>query len=360
MIFFEKITSNEKPDFKPKVEKLEDGERFTIRIRRKPVSSRQVKSANEIFEQHNRQIAEGLEPASHRADIYDYKKMLTSVGSPESMEMPEPKLEIVMVRHLPHKDNSVSAEDVEAYQPKVEQLIDDLDITENSVVYLVPSSTKKFINTEEGIGVKSRTVDTVRAIAAVFEKKGINYIYDDIDSTKDRIGATTLRVKEGIREFGEDTEKFNQAMMKFQANLKARQEKRPLPYPDQAYDKHPSVYASEASDLKDLRDKTGIEEMSSATVARGLSAIDALEFYFLKENNVPKEVDKVVVILVGHGQFVTNISEALFEATDGNFPVILAGNGGYWRLKAGVDGQGDVVEEIQIETGQKTGMTKIR
>ena len=63
--------------------------------------------------------------------------------------------------------------------------------------------------------------------------------------------------------------------------------------------------------------------------------------------------------MVAHGQMGTDMSEALNESTNKKFPILIASNGAYWRVKVGEDESGEKVEEFVFETGKKsTGLFK--
>jgi hypothetical protein len=365
MNIFEKMPAAppefESADFKPRIEQLPDGgKKYTIRFKRPPVFSRRVKSAQEMLDQTKAQVELGLDQPAHFKDKIDYKKMLPVIGSPESIPMPSPKLEVAMVRHLKHKDNVVPGEERNAFLPRIEELLKDLEITEHSKVFLITSSVSEFDVTSGQLEIRSRTEDTAKAIGEVLTERGIRYSYNNIDNSDEGFGGTTLKVRDGLREFEEDSRLFGEAIGKFLANIAAKKEGRELPYPDSAYSMPPSAYASEAPDLKDLMEKTGVKEMSSATVARGLSAMDALEFHFLEQDQYLGEaVDKVVVLMVGHGQFMTDLSEAVQVATDKKFPILFANNGAYWRINAAKDANGEFVEEWIVEESKRTGMRAI-
>jgi len=128
-------------------------------------------------------------------------------------------------------------------------------------------------------------------------------------------------------------------------------ENQPIPYPDFP-SKVPTVFASHTEDAREIIQKTGIVEVSSATVARSLKGVDMVEDYFIK--GLGKSNKRKVVIMAGHGQFITNITEALLVATDLKFPMVFAGHGDYFRISAGLDSSGQIVEEYKFKVPPKT------
>jgi len=356
---FESSRTAEELDRRPLIEETKEGKRFTIRIRRKPAYGRNVKSSERIRQQLREQVELGIKNPSYKFDIFDYRRLLPCIGSPENIEMGSPKLKIALIRHLRHQDNVVVEEDLEGAKPRLNNLLDDLKITDRSKVYLIASLTGQMVSTKTDFEFHSRTEGTAGAIAQLLEERGIEYQLNNIDDSERGFGSTTSRVRDGLREFEEDTMVYEDAIRKFKANQEAGQSGQELPYPDPAHGMHPAVFASFAKNLKELREKAGVGEMSSASVARGLNVIDAMEGYFLGQGELFKDVDKVVVIMVGHGQFGTGMSEAMHVATEGNFPIFFANNGAYWRMDVGQDKQGEVVEELIMESGDRTGMELI-
>jgi hypothetical protein len=61
-------------------------------------------------------------------------------------------------------------------------------------------------------------------------------------------------------------------------------------------------------------------------------------------------------MVFAHGQFITNISEALLDITAKKFPIMFADNAGWWKINVGTDDQGQVIEEYVLQSGDKTGL----
>ena len=100
----EMMDNRDHPNFLPQIEQIEGGQRFTIRIKRKAVDSRSVKTASERKEQTSKQSGLGVKNPSYKRDSYNYKTMLPEVGSPDSIQMGTPKLEVAIIRHLKHDE----------------------------------------------------------------------------------------------------------------------------------------------------------------------------------------------------------------------------------------------------------------
>ena len=287
---------------------------------------------------------------------YDYQKIMGEVGSPESVEMADnPPLTVGFVRHLAHVGNVVSPENLAAFEPKAQQIVDDLHISEADEVYVIasPSGQFAFTGLEENDAVinsevvkNSRTSDTAGVIKSVLTDRGIKFS-EKIDPRGDESGAVDSALFKALQEFDiVDEARYAQAVKEGLANLKASKAGEPRPFPE-APSLPPVAYASHAPDVKDLMAKTGMAELSSATVARTLKGLDALEEYFLKGRGQSDK--RKVVILCGHGQFATDITEAFQETTSNDFPVMLAGNGDYFTLDVGLNPQDqEPVEEYHF------------
>lgn len=349
----ERFEQPKKPDFKPLVEKLENGQaRYTIRVRRPEAKSRQVKSA----EDRKKQTRDGY---LYSQDVYNYENLMGEVGSPESIEMKEPKLEMAFVRHLKHTDNVVPEEAKRDFEPRVERLLDSLGITDKTKVFIVNSDTGQFRATGEGFARDKRAEQTAGVIAKKLDEMGVSYQWNDIDGEGTE-GITPL-LQSDLREFPEDETAFEEAMRKFKANAAAKKAGEELPYPD-APKVPPVVQASFAENVKELEAQTGIQEVASATVARNLHGFDRIEQHFLKGEGLKEleDSDKIVVIIVAHGQMGSDITEAFVDVTDKKMPFIFAENGGYWRVNVGEDQSGQKIEEYIFETGSaETGMVEM-
>ncbi|MEI6267152.1 MAG: hypothetical protein WCP14_04685 [bacterium] len=298
----------------------------------------------------------------YRRDIYDYKELMPEIGSPESIdvELVGPKLVIANVRHLEHDNNGVALETQEAYRERASHLIEDLDITPNTLIFIVASRATTYIGGSEGEPTSrvSRTESTIDVIKQLLDERGLKYKDRDFDDIDPETGhdAVTGRFRNSLDEFQiSDSVTYKKASTQAIANRAAEKEGSPRPYPNSP-SVSPTVFASFAVDLQELESKTAMNEVASATVARGLDGFDALEEYFLIEGNIPKGVDKVVIIAGRHGQFATNISEALFVATDHRHPIAFATNGAFALVEASLTTEGEIVEDYIIKTGDVTGM----
>ena len=344
--------TGKRTDFKPKVEVLEDGrEKFTIRVKRPEARSRQVKDAKTRIEQ----TKDGY---LHTQDIVDYKKLMGSLGSPESLEMGEPKLEISFVRHLEHTDNIVPEEAKEAFKPRVKKMLDEMAIDDKTKVFIVTTEVGQFQDTAEGLRKDRRTEQTAEVIREELKNRGIEYAFNNIDGGGTE-GITPL-VQNNFAEMPVDGIKLAEVKKQMAANKEAKQAGEALLYPD-AIKLPPFVQASEAKNVQELEEQTGVQEVASATVARNLKSFDHIEHYFLQGEgkDIIEKGGKVVVIVVAHGQMGTDMSEALNESTNKKFPILIASNGAYWRVKVGEDESGEKVEEFVFETGKKsTGLFK--
>lgn len=335
-------------DSEPKVEKLEGGlKRYTLRVIR-PHEDR-VQTSAEKKAIIKDQVEQGIENPNYKLDRVGYEKLFPVAGSPESIKMGKPTLEISIVRHLKADGNVITDKTKEAFKPEAEKLIDELNITPDTKVIVITSGSGDTIGGEgssESVR-QSRTEATSEVIEAVLNERGIEFSKNDIDNEGDEIGSATLNVRAGLKEFEVlDQKAYDTATKKFIGNIISRKkgegDVNPAPF-----DKHPTVFASNAETLQELREATGIEEMSNATVRRGLSALDAIKFHFL-ENDDTKTNDRVIVISVAHGQFLTDISEGFNAVTNGKFPIVFIGNGASWNVKMSKNEKGDVVEEYEI------------
>ncbi|NQT49122.1 hypothetical protein HQ571_00330 [Candidatus Kuenenbacteria bacterium] len=336
-----------RPDFKPRVEVLEDGrKRYTIRVRRPEARSRAVKDA----QTRKDQTKDGY---LHTQDIVDYKKLMGGVGSPESLDMGEPKLEIAFVRHLDHINNIVSEEAKEGFKPRVRKILDEMKIDNDTKVFIITTETGQFQDTAEGIRADRRTEQTAEVIQKELASQGIDYALNDLDGEKGQ-GITPM-VQGNFVEMPVDGIRLAEVRKQMTANKEAEQADGVLPYPE-AIKLSPFVQASEAKNVKELEEQTGVQEVASATVARNLKSFDHIEHHFLKGEgrDVIEKGGKVVVLVVAHGQMGTDMSEALNDSTNEKFPILIASNGAYWRVKVAEDKNGDKVEEFIFETGKKT------
>lgn len=287
----------------------------------------------------------------HTTAIYgsgvDYEVMMGDLGSRRSLEMKEsPPLEMAFIRHLKHENNVVSRETMDAFKPRVEKIIEDLGITQDDEVYVIASPSGQYL---DNIKV-SRTQSTADAVIEVLKEKGISF-KTKIDSTDDGLGSVDTALQRSLSEFEvADNALYAESVMKSKANSEALKGGKPLPYPDYA-SQVPTVFASHTEDVRELLGMTGMVEVSSATVARSLKGVDRVEDFFL--NGEGKGEKRKVIIMLGHGQFITDITEAFFIATDKKFPIIVAGNGDYFTIKAGEDIKGEVVEEYQFKIPPK-------
>jgi hypothetical protein len=314
-------------------------------VRRPDVRSRQVKSVIDRKKQH-------VEGRDYWRDIYDYKKLMPEAGAPDSLPMKPANLEIVFVRHLNHKDNIVSPEDIAAGKPKLEALIETLNLDNDTEVHLVSSMSGHFAPAGKEFVFNRRTQDTAQVVMDLMDQANLQYHVNDLDG-KGSEGVTTL-VQNDVKEVESISGIFDQAMREFLANKKAKLADQPLPYPDGA--KWPPYIDASRMNLEDLQSKRGVTEVSSATVAKNLEAIERIEHYFVKEKKTSAAKKRVVVMVFAHGQFITNISEALLDITAKKFPIMFADNAGWWKINVGTDDQGQVIEEYVLQSGDKTGL----
>jgi len=357
-------------DKTPCVEHLPDGStRITTRVIR-PMGG-EVKNAQLKKEQIVAQIdfskimaATGrvVSYPNYRNDSYDYSQLMPEIGSPASIEaVPvSPPLVIANVRHLAHNNNAVSPDTQDDYIERAANLVDDLGITENTLVFVISSPAATFevgsIGSTELPDIHSRTDSTLDVIRAELDRRGITHVDNSLGETEPD-NQLTARFRRSLDEFQvSDSKVYRDVTVMIAANMAAMEGGQPVPYPE-APNVPPTVYASEAPSLQDLEAKTGISEVASASVAHGLEGFDILEDHFLRKGNIPANVDKVVVILGRHGQFCTNVSEALLVATEGNHPIAFAENGGYSIVQACLTVTGEVVEDYIVVSGQRTGMT---
>ncbi len=340
------------PDFKPRVEILEDGrERYTIRVKRPEARSRQVKDAKTRIEQ----TKDGY---LHTQDIVDYEKLMGGVGSPESMEMDEPKLEIAFVRHLMHTENIVPEEAKEEFKPRVKKMLDEMAINDKTKVFIVTTEVGQFQYTAEGLRKDRRTEQTAEVIREELKNRGIEYELNNIDG--EGTEGIAPMIQYNFAEMPVDSSRLAEVKEQMKANKVAKESGNLLPFPD-APKLPPFVQASFAKDVKELDYQTGVLEVSSATVARNLKGFDQIEQYFLQGEGkkIIDKGEKIVVIVVAHGQMGTNMSEALSETTNKEFPILIATTGAYWRVRVAEDNNGKRVEEFIFETGKKsTGLFK--
>lgn len=354
----------------PYVELLPEGtKRITTRVIRRRVNK--VKTSQLKKEQIDAQIefseimaATGrvVSYPDYRNDSYDYHQLMPEIGAPASIEAVPvgPPLVIANVRHLAHDNNVVSPETQDAYTERATNLVDDLEITPNTLVFVISSPAATFeigpIGSDEAPDINSRTDSTLEVIRAVLDKRGVRHTDNSLGETESN-NLLTARFRRSLDEFQISDSKVNREVTaKIAANRAALGEGQLIPYPE-APNVPPTVYASEAPNLQDLEAKTGMSEVASASVAHGLEGFDILEDHFLRNGNIPADVDKVVVILGRHGQFCTNVSEALLVATDGNHPIAFAENGGYAMVQACLTSTGEIVEDYIVESGLRTGMT---
>ncbi|HUD11782.1 MAG TPA: hypothetical protein VMS08_05195 [Candidatus Saccharimonadia bacterium] len=363
-------------DHVPEVEVLEDGRRFTTRVVRPPVD--QVKSPEEkkaqvaALEASHQRMADTGRPTAYsdyHNDVWDYHKLMPESGAPDSIEVAseEPTLEVAFVRHLKHVSNVVSDETTGSYHERAMHLVEDLGITDRTHVVLIASPSKVFAgsvgNPPEWV---SRTESTLDPIRRVLSERGVPYLDNDFGlagpKASDEEGPFSLLTGSIRRAFDEyqvaDSAVNDEVKLQIAANRQAQRSGADhLPFPD-APTIDATVFASKVP-LEKLEEKTGITEVASATVARGLAGLDTLEEYYLNPDNKPEEADKVVVIIAGHGQFCTDISEALNGATDGHHPIVFAGNGAYSIMQARNTPDGRIAEDYIIRTGERTGMKEM-
>ena len=345
-------------DFRPEIIEEEDGSK-TYRIRGVFPKIDSLKSMAEKKEEHFAQEeaigeSEGFEgfPPDYKKGAYDYKKMIPDCGSPSSIEMPsESRLTIGFVRHLQHENNLVSPETKKAFRPQAEKLVDSLNITPEDAVYVVTSTLASYVGNEKGETERfSRTDGTVEVIVDILKEKGIDFQYNQIEEGGVKDDSVIRRLRPALDEFPITSQSHYKEMAeKIKANIVAKKEGRDIPHPDLPK-VDAAVFASFVDNQKELEKKTGIGEVSSATVARTLKGLEALDDHFLRGDNLPQGKKRAVVIVGGHGQFGTDISEALLVATDKNFPVLAAGNGGFFRINVALDEGGKSVKEFIINS----------
>ncbi len=289
-------------------------------------------------------------PPSYQRDTYDYKKLMPTLVPAEDFDsLGGSHLKVAMIRHPKHSDDVVSEQTKQEIAPRIENMIQDLGIDDDTEVYILSSPSGNFIaGSEPGETKKiSRTETTADVIKGILKDNNISF-RESIDDSTD------IAVKNAFSEFPiSNTQRLIKANKEIRENMRAKKEGRESPFPDMP-DMDSTVYASYA-DLQKLETKIGIGEVSSATVARGLSGFDAMEHHFLKKESAvtPK---KIVVIVAGHGQFITDITEALSAASDGTHPIVIAGYAGYWIMGAKKTDSGKIIEKYKLETGERTGM----
>jgi hypothetical protein len=289
-------------------------------------------------------------PPDYKKGAYSYKEMIPDCGSPSSIEMPaDPKLTIGFVRHLKHIHNQVDSETQEAFRSKAEKFVDSLNISQDTAVYIVTSTLASYVATENGeVERFSRTDGTAKVIEEVLKERGIDFKYNRIEEGEFENDSTMSKLKSAIDEFPISSKShYDEMDEKINVNIKADKSGQKIPYPELPV-KNNAVFASFTDDPKELDKKTGIGEVSSATVARTLKGFESLDDYFLHGNNLPPNKKRAVVITAGHGQFGTDISEAFFVATDKAFPVLVAGNGGYFRINSDLDKDDRIIKEFII------------
>jgi hypothetical protein len=353
----------------PHVETLPDGSQlYVTRVIRPPVDS--IKTADEKKAQMSNHedlrtalantSRNDLSYADYSRDTYDYNALMPNVGSPDSIEVaPEsPRLVVANVRHLAHQDNQVTPETQATFHERAENLVEDLGITEKSLVFVVASNAKSIEAgpTPEETTVHSRTESTLDVVRDILDERGIAHLDDTFGVDGSAAPLLDGQFRTSLDEFRISNTYVNaDAAAQTKANSEATAKGEALPYPG-APSAPPTVYASDAPNLQDLELRTGMEEVASATVARGLKGFDLLEDYFLRGGNIPEGVDRVVVIAGRHGQFCTDISEALLVATGKNHPIAFATNGSYSLMEAQLTPDGSVAEDYIIRSGERTGM----
>lgn len=346
----------------------EDSKKYSIRVVDRPAVLF-VKPLSEVREQteahkiyRDEMLAtnsnRGISHPDYKRDLYDYNKLLPEVGTPESIPMGKPQLVLVPVRHLIHTKNVVPDEAKEEYKKgRGQDLIDDLEITDKSMVVVLNSSVTQFEASESEVVKNSRTESTMEVVKEILSDRKVDFVdFNDRDKMPDDMVMVLGNYSRAIDEFSlVDSLVNEQALAHAAANRKAKKDDEALPYPDDP-SVPPVVYASEAPNVQDLEKKTGMNEVASATVARVFRGIDQLENYFIKSGNIPDGVDKVIIIAGQHGQYMTDISEALMEVTRGTYPIIFSENGAYQKINIGTNDKGEIVEEFVTVTGPRTGM----
>ncbi|HFC76916.1 MAG TPA: hypothetical protein ENJ27_01665 [Candidatus Moranbacteria bacterium] len=343
-------------DFEPEVVVEKDGSKTYI-IRGVFPKIDSLKSMPEKMSEHFKQeeypkglnFVEGF-PPDYKKSEYDYKKMIPYCGSPSSIEMPDNlKLTVGFVRHLEHSNNKVSEETQRKFQTQAEKIVDSLGISPDDAVYIITSTLASYVGDEKGAVERfSRTDGTAKVIADILREKGIDFKYNRIQEGSLEKDSVVSRLRPAIDEFPITSQSYYMEMKKrAKANREAKKRGNELPYPDIS-EMDPTVVASFVENPKELEEKAGIGEVSSATVARTLKGLEALDDCFLRDNKLPKDKKRAVVIIVGHGQFGTDISEAFLVATDEKFPVLLMGNGGFWKMNSDINEGGQNVKEFII------------
>ncbi len=343
-------------DFEPEVIIEEDGSKtYIIRGIFPKIDS--LKSMSEKMSEHFKQeeyskgsnFIEGFSP-DYKKGEYDYKKMIPYCGSPSSIEMTDsPRLTVGFVRHLEHSNNKVSKETQRKFQTQAEKIVDSLGISPDDAVYIITSTLASYVGDERGVIKRfSRTDSTAKVIADILKKRGVNFKYNRVQEDNPEKDSVISRLRPAIDEFPITSQSYYMEMKKrAKANREAKKKEEEFPYPDIS-EMDPTVIASFIENPKELEEKAGIGEVSSATVARTLKGLEALDDYFLRGNRIPKNKKRAVVIIIGHGQFGTDISEAFFVATNEKFPVLLMGNGGFWKMNSDIDKRGNSVKEFII------------
>lgn len=345
-------TSSSVGDRIPKVEQLPDGRRkISVRVQRprvdiiKSLGKAEVKARVREFQQANVGGLSDVDVVDAQA-IYgsriDYKNLMGTIlpVEPTNMEFVGEPLEMIFVRHEVHEHNTVSAKTVESYKTRVDEMIRHMNISSNDIVYVVASPSGEFVGTNPDTFIKkSRTEATADIIKDVLKTRGISFV-GHIDTEEDAEGRPTGSkgsVDSALTTAFQEFEIYDMEAFKGATN-KARDKR----------GRNPAVQASFAPDVLSLIKETGIAEVSSATVARALKGVDKLEAYFLNDAVGNQPGKRKVVIVVGHGQWTTNITEAMNEATNNKVPIIYSRNGDYFSIEARRTERGDIIEDYSF------------
>lgn len=375
---------------------------YVVRTYNRPkAGSLAVKSVEMIKAQRSAQEEAGI-PAglvSHERDLYDPKALFPEIGKREDYPMVgEPRVAVRFVRHLfdIFSNDQVKPEFQVAYKDKAAALLDELHITPEDIVVILESATGTVyatpINgpqtvTEKPLGVNDkkdtpyqyltgdkpmwrpdevvpgaflqRVKQTTNVFREICKERGVAF-KNVLDGDEAEAGSRTVEVRGMLREFDYD-HRMIYIMLKFLVNnierdAAKRENREPkLPYPEVVGIPFP-YEAAAMYDLVEMYKYGGPYEVESATVARGLRALDAIEAIDredkdLPENNPDKRKGRLIVIAGGHGQTLSGFSSIIGKATsiteDGKdgMPFVQIKNGDVVKVDIGYDKNGKTVEE---------------
>ncbi len=375
---------------------------YIVRTSDRPkAGSLAVKSVETIKAQRKAQEEAGI-PAglvSHERDLYNPKALFPEIGRPESYPMVEkPRVAVRFVRHLfdMFSNDQVKPEFQTAYREKAAALLDELQITPEDTLVILESATGTVyatssdgpqIVTEKALDANDkkdtpykyltggkpmwrpdevvpgaflqRVRQTTNVFRDVCKERGIDF-KNVLDGDEKEAGPETVEVRGMMREFDYDY-RMIYIMLKFLVNNlerdAAKNEGREpkLPYPEVVGIPFP-YEAATMYDLVEMYKYGGPYEVESATVARGLRALDAIkridkEDLDLREGDSNKRKGRLVVIVGGHGQTLSGFSSIIGKATassekaENGMPFVQINNGGVVKVDIGYDDNGKAVEE---------------